>query len=439
MQIDPFGFYPSYASKIAGLGGPTPAPPTGYVFHSPYIYAEPGSASFTIQFEGLRAGGGRLRLSVHALHERGGRSRRVKRETFDLLELAGSDGKIRLHFSARAAMAYAVKGDFIGDTAPSASLLNVTLDRPAGSARFDRRLHAAKARVFGAPSRAGRSLWSSRSPLDRLGLIDQRPAWLEGAVSQMCTYRQFLEPSFAYWMAALGITPFPHRKLWEFAYILQVLKEQGMLRDSMRGLGFGVGAEATPALLANMGCEIVATDLDAANGAAAGWVAGGQHGDSLKALERPAICPVELFQRKVRYRPVDMNAIPADLVDFDFCWSACAYEHLGSIEAGLRFVKRSMECLKPGGIAVHTSELNLTSNRGTVDHEGTVLFRRRDMERLALELTRLGHTVLPIKFDQGELPPDRFIDMPPYSGDHHLKVALRKFVTTSFGIAVIKR
>jgi hypothetical protein len=251
MQIDPFGFYPSYASKIAGLGGPAPAPPPGYVFHSPYIYAEPGSAGFTIQFEGLRASGGRLQLSVHALHERDGRSRRIKRVTFDLVELAGADGKIRLNFSAKPAMAYAVKGDLIGDTAASASLLNVTLDRSAGPAGFYRRLQTAKTRVFGRPSHTGRSLRSSRSPLDQLGLIDQRPAWLEGAVSQMCTYRQFLEPSFAYWMKALDITPFPHRKFWEFAYILQVLKERGVLREGMRGLGFGVGAEATPALLAN--------------------------------------------------------------------------------------------------------------------------------------------------------------------------------------------
>lgn len=378
-------------------------------------------------------------LSIHALHERGGPSRKIKSETFDLLQLVGAGGNIRLDFSAKAAMAYALKGDLIEATDPSASMLSVTLDRPAGSARFDRRLQAAKTTVFEQPSCVGRAWWGRRSLLDQLGLIDKRPAWLEGAVSQMCTYRQFLEPPFAYWMKALGITPFPHRKLWEFAYILQILKEQGALREGARGLGFGVGTEATPALLANMGCEIVATDLDAASGAAAGWAAGGQHGDSLKALERPEICPVGLFQQNVRYRPVDMNAIPADLIDFDFCWSACAYEHLGSIEAGLRFVKRSIECLRPGGIAVHTSELNLTSNKETVDREGTVLFRRRDMERLALELTRLGHTVLPIKFDQGELPPDRFVDMPPYRGDHHLKVALKKYVTTSFGIAVIKR
>jgi len=31
--------------------------------------------------------------------------------------------------------------------------------------------------------------------------------------------------------------------------------------------------------------------------------------------------------------------LPADLTGFDFCWSICALEHLGTIAQGLDFIK----------------------------------------------------------------------------------------------------
>jgi SAM-dependent methyltransferase len=227
-----------------------------------------------------------------------------------------------------------------------------------------------------------------------------------------------------------------HRKQWEFVYILQALQKYGMLAEGRRGLGFGVGAEILPAFFASMGCTIVATDLPDGSQEAAGWRDSGQHAQALASLPRPAFCTEQAFRDHVSFRAVDMNHIPADLTGFDFCWSACAYEHLGSIKAGLAFVKESVRRLRPGGVAVHTSELNLTSNRRTVDHDATVLFRRRDMERLALDLMREGHEVAPFTYDMGDSPLDEHIDLPPYLRDDQLKLALRQFVTTSFGIIV---
>ena len=252
----------------------------------------------------------------------------------------------------------------------------------------------------------------------------------------MCTAEQFDEPEFDRWTAALGSARTHHRKLWEFVYILRALEHQGMLAPGSRGLGFGVGAEMLPALLAGMGCLVTATDLPADREASALWAGTGQFSDTLAQLARPALCPDDLFRERVTYRPVDMNAIPADLTGFDFCWSACAYEHLGSIEAGLAFVRNSLECLRPGGIAVHTTELNLTSNTDTLDHDATVLFRRRDMERLALDLHRAGHGVMPITYDQGQGEVARHIDLPPYSNDTQFKIAIQKYVSTSFGLIV---
>ena len=103
--------------------------------------------------------------------------------------------------------------------------------------------------------------------------------------------------------------------------------------------------------------------------------------------------------RHVRYRAVDMNAIPDDLRDFDFTWSSCALEHLGSLDAGAAFVLRQMACLRPGGTAVHTTEYVVSSDTDTVEKGGTVLYRRRDIEALAEQLRAAGHE---IELDPGE-------------------------------------
>lgn len=131
-----------------------------------------------------------------------------------------------------------------------------------------------------------------------------------------------------------------------------------------------------------------------------------------------------------------MNHIPESLTDFDFCWSACALEHLGSIEKGLAFIERTVSCLKPGGWAIHTTEFNLSSNTHTVDHLDTVLFRKQDLDELALRLTAQGHKVAPLNYDPGDGIIDRYIDVAPYRDVPHLKIALAGYAATSIGIIV---
>jgi hypothetical protein len=145
-----------------------------------------------------------------------------------------------------------------------------------------------------------------------------------------------------------------------------------------------------------------------------------------------------------------MNDIPATLFGYDFCWSICALEHLGSIEYGLRFVERSLDTLKPGGIAVHTTEFNVNSEGATIDNWPTVLFQRRHFEQLARLLAAKGHHVAELDFTLGDGPMDRFIDLPPFHHDlapdmrsllgdpQHLKVAIDGFAATCFGISVRK-
>ena len=109
-----------------------------------------------------------------------------------------------------------------------------------------------------------------------------------------------------------------------------------------------------------------------------------------------------------------MTAIADDLVNFYFVWSTCAFEHLGSIEAGLAFVEQAMNCLVPGGIAVHTTEFNLDSYEHTTLSGGTVAYRSRDLVELEERLAEAGHAMAP--FHEGARGSgifDYLIDVPP--------------------------
>lgn len=260
---------------------------------------------------------------------------------------------------------------------------------------------------------------------------------LTNPVSQACTQSQMAEPAYAYWCAQIFEEPKTHRKQWEYCYILQALARGGKIAPGLRGLGFGVGSEPLTALFAAHGIEVLATDLEPEQAHQSGWVETAQHASSKQALNNRLICPPEAFERLVDFSFVNMNAIPRQIRGFDFCWSACALEHLGSIKHGLRFIERSLDCLNPGGIAVHTTEFNCNSDDDTLDNASTVLFRKRDFLALAKQLRARGHEVV-LNFDTGDLPLDHHVDLPPYGVENHLKLQIERWVTTSFGLIVRK-
>lgn len=263
------------------------------------------------------------------------------------------------------------------------------------------------------------------------------PPTLAEPVCQLCTEGQLTEPAYAAWCRALALAPNPHRKTWEFCFIAAALEAAGLLRPGARALGFGVGTEPLPALFAQRGVDVVATDAPPCLVGTQGWASTGQHAEGLEALSRPAILPDERLRAAVSFRAVDMNAVPEDLVGFDFCWSSCAFEHLGSIEHGLRFVERSLETLKPGGLAVHTTEFNVSSNDETLETPSLSVFRKQDIEALLDRLAAAGHRPRPLNLHPGHGEMDQHVDLPPFALPH-LKLKLARYVTTSIGLVVEK-
>ncbi|MHB8886177.1 MAG: class I SAM-dependent methyltransferase [Methylovirgula sp.] len=254
----------------------------------------------------------------------------------------------------------------------------------------------------------------------------------------------------AYWCQELKTPVIFHRKLWELAYVLQALHDAEVLRSEARGLGFGCGAEPIASYLAARGVTVVATDLRPDAREAKGWVDTGQHASTPEITFHPHLVTKDVFEAKVRHRFVDMTAIPDDLHDFDFCWSICALEHLGSIENGMNFVIAAMKTLRPGGIAVHTTEFNFLDDQRTLDNWPTVLFQRAHFEAMAERLRASGNEVALLDFDVGTKPLDRFIDVPPYAHDWpehlrhwggesaHLKLSIDGFASTCFGLIIVK-
>jgi 2-polyprenyl-3-methyl-5-hydroxy-6-metoxy-1,4-benzoquinol methylase len=281
----------------------------------------------------------------------------------------------------------------------------------------------------------------SRGPkpsIDAFGMflrMDQSAVTLTYPRSQACTASQFSEPAYGHWSMRIKEPPRLHRKQWEFCFILQAAATGGVMAPGLRALGFGVGQEPLAAVFATVGMEVVATDIDAEHAEHAGWSATGQHARNVEALNNRGICPQDRFATLVSHRVVDMNNIPEDLVNFDLCWSSCALEHLGSIDQGLQFIENSLKTLRPGGLAIHTTELNISPGDETIETGHTVLYKRKHLEELANKLRDQGCEIV-LDFQLGDQPEDQHVDVPPYSGDNHLKLALMGFTSTSFGLII---
>ncbi|MCI4677312.1 hypothetical protein K9U39_00035 [Rhodoblastus acidophilus] len=255
--------------------------------------------------------------------------------------------------------------------------------------------------------------------------------------SANCVASDFYSQQYLDFCLSIREEPYLHRKLWEFAFIAEHLSSAGVLTPGSQGIGFGVGTEPLPALFASKGCPILATD--APPGAAdPGWSETAQWSQDIAKLFRPEVVSDDVFKEYVKFASCDMAAIPDTFKDgFDFCWSACCFEHLGSLEAGADFVVESVEkTLRVGGVACHTSEFNVSSNEETIDSGGTVLYRLKDVERLIERLLARGHEVVNLPFTPGLSYVDHLVDVSPFTGNVHLKIRLGDFVTTSFGIVV---
>jgi hypothetical protein len=258
-----------------------------------------------------------------------------------------------------------------------------------------------------------------------------------------CRFEHFSTDWYLRWSKALGFPPADRpshavRKWWEYAAIAEALSERDMLRPGRRGLGFAVGREPLASLFAAHKVDILATDLGS-EAVDELWSQSGQHAARLEDIwAGEHVCPRRLFDKHVRFAPVDMNRLDGLAGGYDFLWSSCAFEHLGSLEHGFRFVTKAMSLLRPGGVAVHTTEYNVCSNSSTVETGGAVIYRRRDLEDLERSLRLQRYGMMWPDFDAGSHAYDLDYDEEPFftRGRPHLKLLQDGFVCTSFSLVI---
>ena len=224
--------------------------------------------------------------------------------------------------------------------------------------------------------------------------------------------------------------PQGYRKVWEWAAILEALEQRAMLSHGIKGFGFAVGREPLPAIMASRGVEVLATDLAQDSG---GWAETGQHAATREALFHEHLVSRKDFNLLVSFEPADMNDLSGMSGGYDFLWSSCAFEHLGTLEHGLAFVENAMRLLKPGGLAIHTTEFNVSSNLLTSSEGSDCIYRRCDIEELDYRLRRMSGGLEAIDFDPGAHPCDLLYDTPPFykRGRVHIKLELDGHICTS--------
>lgn len=269
--------------------------------------------------------------------------------------------------------------------------------------------------------------------------------------SQVCTYESIHAPRLLHWSDRLRPMWDPdgtdtrrvilHRRMWEWLFLCESMREAGMLQPGRRGLGFGA-REPLVSLFAGMGCDLVVAEFGSdRRGEATSPDADGELAGAPAAAIDDRFCPADLFRERVQYHELDLRDVlrdvPDDLHDFDFTWSSHVIDHLGSPAAGMDFVAAQMHRLKPGGLAVHTTELNLSSDTDTIAEGvegGTVLYRRRDVEDLVRRLRADGHRIA-YDLSEGSWPADRHVDVPPYTRTH-LRTKLGEYETTSVALVI---
>ena len=256
------------------------------------------------------------------------------------------------------------------------------------------------------------------------------PPTIQDPVSQLCTATQFSEGAFAEIAGAMALGTRLHRSTWEAVWIVSVLASHGCVAPGKRALGLGVLRERIAALLASRAVRVHAIRL----AETAEPNLSQQH--ALLQLFYPEIIGIDDFDMLVSMEDGDaLDPARGIAADHDGVWSMGVLRRLGSVAAAEDFIRRSLDALRPGGVAAHTLDLHLSSEADGRGGAGHLAFHRADLDALVLRLVCDGYEVLPINLYPGHEAADAIVDAPPF-GLPHLKVLAGLATVGSFGLAI---
>lgn len=238
-------------------------------------------------------------------------------------------------------------------------------------------------------------------------------------LSSLTNMEDFTHERYLYWCNELHQdASHIHRKLWEWVVMCETLDRAGLLVPGTKALGFGVGKEPLVSYFASKRIHVTATDHVTDTGAWAGTFEGA-------AFRVPNLVDEKAFKRYVRYQDVDMNAIPLDLKNeqFDFIWSSCSMEHLGSRVHGVKFFIEALQCVRLGGLSVHTTEY--TFDLG-FDSRDLSFYTAHDLKNLQSMVRSMGWKMDELDFTVGDHPYNYVENKTHYEvqGKPHIRVTL---------------
>ncbi|MGE0863491.1 MAG: class I SAM-dependent methyltransferase [Vicinamibacterales bacterium] len=208
------------------------------------------------------------------------------------------------------------------------------------------------------------TLWGDRfyqlamRPFDRYlvaPLTSGAPAEGDPPLNKVCRTTDAGHPLWRRGYDDLGFPDSPsvfHRKIWEFNQALYGLRRLNRLAPDATALGIGCGHEELMYFLANRIRRVIATDLYEGS-----WIGGESDAD---VLAHPAkYAPFKYREDHLEVRRMDALALEAEAASVDFVFCLSSIEHFGRLRDKLTSLREMHRVLKPGGVAVLTTEVVL--------------------------------------------------------------------------------
>ncbi len=160
-----------------------------------------------------------------------------------------------------------------------------------------------------------------------------------------------------------------HRKQWEFVVIYLNLLMNKKINKNMTGASFGAGREPLIYLIGSEVKDFTATDLYVYN---TGW-------QTAKIKEQQSCrdfvmekSPKNLDVSNIKVEEMDMRDLNFSDESLDFCYSSCAFEHIGHEADFIKHLEEVKRVLNEDGVYVMTTEYLF--NHETVKVKGNYKF-----------------------------------------------------------------
>ncbi len=244
--------------------------------------------------------------------------------------------------------------------------------------------------------------------------------------SEIISEQRFLDPDFFYWMYFLREKPKLHNKQFQFYSVMDrafSIVKNGQ-PEERRAIGFGVGKEPIPSALVALGYKVLATDYFDGD-IAEEWRSTGEQSETFLDLNRRKIVSDEVFISSCDLQNMNMNSIPSSLYgSFDFVWSNCALGHIGSYEMGLDFILNSLKLLKPGGWAVHSTELDSSNSPERFESPNLSFYKLSDLEAVLDQAKEIGFVPLKIEKRPWNGRSEKYVVSEPWKKKPHLRIEI---------------